>query len=471
MLAAELTLAGVEVVIVEPRANAELDSSRGGGLLSRTIEVLDQRGVAQRFVDAGQIHTMYGFGGVFFDVSDLPTRYSFVLALPQKQFEPMFADWVLRELGAPILRGREVVGFAQDDDGVDVELSDGSSLRADYLVGCDGGRSAVRKLAGIDFVGLAPSTSWMIAEGYMDDPPETGFFYDEVGSHAIRRLDDAGFVGMVLTEREVEHDREPTIDDLRATLVGIYGTDFGLTTTTFVSRFTDMTRQAATYRAGRVLLAGDAAHIHPPQGGQGMGTGMQDAVNLGWKLAQVVKGISPETLLDTYQSERHPVAARVLQNTQAQVLLGRRDERHQSLRATMADVLTMDEPRHHIFAMLAALDLHYDFGEGHHLVGRRMPDLDIHTADGPTRVFALMHSAQPVLLNLGTPGAFDVSPWADRVRMVDATYAGAWELPVIGAVAAPAAVLIRPDGYVAWAGEPTDPALREALTFWFGPPR
>jgi hypothetical protein len=216
-----------------------------------------------------------------------------------------------------------------------------------------------------------------------------------------------------------------------------------------------------------VLLAGDAAHVHPPQGGQGLNTGVQDAVNLGWKLAQVVNKTSPESLLDTYQAERHPVGARVLHNTMAQVALARPDERHQALRDILHEVVSMDEPRRHIAGMISGLDIHYDLGEGHPLLGRRMPDLDLHTADGPTRVFNLLHDARPVLLDLGAPGGFDRTPWADRVRFVDAKYGGPWELPVIGEISAPAAVLIRPDGHVAWTGDLTDPDLPRALTTWF----
>ena len=229
-----------------------------------------------------------------------------------------------------------------------------------------------------------------------------------------------------------------------------------------------MSRQAASYRDGRVLLAGDAAHVHPPQGGQGLNVGVQDAVNLGWKLAQVVNTTSPEHLLDTYHAERHPVGARVLQNTMAQVALSTSDDRHAALRNTMAELLSMDEPRRRIAGMLSGLDVHYDLGDGHPLLGRRMPDLDLQTADGPTRVFNLLHQARPVLLNLGAPGDFDMSPWVDRVRMVDATYDGGWELPILGEVPAPPAVLIRPDGHVAWIGDLTDPYLGRAVEKWFG---
>ena len=232
-----------------------------------------------------------------------------------------------------------------------------------------------------------------------------------------------------------------------------------------------MTRQAASYRAGRVLLAGDAAHVHSPAGGRGLNTGVQDAVNLGWKLAQVVAGTSPESLLDTYHAERHPVGARVLRNTMAQTAIHRGGDRIEALRDTMSELLSMDEPRRHLAGMMSGLDIHYDLGEGHPLLGRRMPDLDLVTADGPLRAFTLLHDARPVLLDLGgVPGALDIAPWADRVRLIEAEYAGVWELPVLGAVTAPAAVLIRPDGHVAWTGDGTDRGLSDALTAWFGPP-
>jgi 3-(3-hydroxy-phenyl)propionate hydroxylase len=230
-----------------------------------------------------------------------------------------------------------------------------------------------------------------------------------------------------------------------------------------------MTRQAATYRAGRVLLAGDAAHVHSPDGAQGLQVGVQDAVNLGWKLAQVVHGTSPESLLDTYHAERHPAAARVLRTTMAHVALRRPDERTEALRATIADHLMGEESRRRLGALMFGLDIHYDLGEGHPLLGRRMPDLDVVTAEGPRRVFELLHDAKPVLLNLGEPGGIDIAPWADRVRLVDADYAGPWELPVLGEVSAPTAVLIRPDGHVGWVGDPAEPDLADALTAWFGP--
>jgi 2-polyprenyl-6-methoxyphenol hydroxylase-like FAD-dependent oxidoreductase len=467
MLAGELALAGIDVVIVERRASQDVDGSRSGGLHSRTIEVLDQRGIADRFLAEGQAMQIQGFVGIPMDISDFPTRHNYGLALWQSDFERILATWV-SELAVPIHREREVTGFAQDDTGVDVELSDGQSLRADYLVGCDGGRSVVRKAAGIDFVGWDATTSWLIAEVEMHEEPQLGMRREGGGIGPVNRVDGGGPFRVVLTEQHLEHTSEPTLRDLREALVVAYGTDYGVHSPTWISRFTDMTRQAASYRHGRVLLAGDAAHVHPPQGGQGLNTGVQDAVNLGWKLAQVVKGTSPDSLLESYHAERHPVGARVLHNTMAQVALSGPDDRHQALRDTMAELLSMDEPRRRIAAMLSGLDIHYDLGEGHPLLGRRVPDLDLHTADGPTRVFNLLHDARPVLLNLGEPGSFDISPWANRVRFVDAKHAGVWELPVLGEIAAPPAVVIRPDGHVAWAGDLTDPELPRALTTWFG---
>ena len=466
MLAAELALADVDVEIVERRSSQEIDGSRSGGLHSRTIEVLDQRGVADRFLGKGKPMQVQWFGGIGLDISDFPTRHNYGLALWQSEFEPILADWV-NELGVPITRQREVRGFAQDDTGVDIEVSDGRSMRAGYLVGCDGGRSVVRRTAGIEFPGCDPSISWVIAEVEMDEEPELGTRREGGG---IGPVDDGARFRVVLTERLVEHSEDPTMNDLREALIGAYGTDFGAHSPTWISRFTDMTRQAASYRERRVLLAGDAAHVHPPQGGQGLNLGVQDAVNLGWKLAQVVKGTSPDSLLDTYQAERHPVGARVLRNTMAQVALTRPDERTQELHKTMAALLQMNEPRKTVAGMISGLDIHYDLGDGHPLLGRRMPDLDLVTADGPLRVFTLLHDARPVLLNLGDPGEFDVGPWATRVKLVDAISLGPWELPVVGQVTAPQAVLIRPDGHVAWVGGFSGPGLLEALTSWFGPP-
>ncbi len=479
MLAGELALAGVDVAIVERRPSQDLPGSRAGGLQSRTIEVLDQRGIADRFLAEGQVAQVAGFAMIRLDISDFPTRHPYGLGLWQKHIERILAGWV-RELKVPVHYGTEVTGFAQDDTGVDVDLSDGQSLRAVYLVGCDGGRSLVRKGAGIEFLGWDPTTSALLAEVEMTEEPELGVRRTPSGTHALGKVEyeikdgvvvykPGGTVGVMLTESQVGTS-EPTLRDLSEGLIAVYGTDYGIHSPTWITRFTDMTRQAAAYRAGRVLLAGDAAHVHSPVGGQGLNTGVQDAVNLGWKLAQMVKGISPDSLLDTYHAERHPVAARVLRNTMAQVALMRPDDRIEALRDSVSELLSMDEPRKRFAAMMSGLDIHYDLGEGHPLVGRRMPDLDLVTANGPLQVFTLLHHARPVLLNLGEAGGFDITPWTDRVQLIDAKYEGAWELPAIGAVTAPIAVLIRPDGYVAWVGDLTQLGLADALTTWFGPP-
>jgi 2-polyprenyl-6-methoxyphenol hydroxylase-like FAD-dependent oxidoreductase len=476
MLAGELALAGVDAAIVERRASQDLTGSRAGGLHSRTIEVLDQRGIADRFLSQGEVAQVAGFSQIRLDISDFPTRHPYGLALWQNHIERILADWVC-ELAVPIYRGSEVTGFAQCPAHVDIELANGRPLRAEYLVGCDGGRSAVRKAAGIEFPGWDPTMSYLIAEVEMapgpDRLPEWGIRHDALGVHALSRLQDGGPIRVMVTEKELGPNSEATLHDLSRALITVYGTDYGIHSPTWISRSTDMARQAETYRDGRVLLAGDAAHVHHPIGGQGLNTGVQDAVNLGWKLAQVINRKSPDSLLDTYHAERHPIGARVLRNTLAQIALLRRptDERIKALRDSVSELLNMDEPRKRFAAMMSGLDVRYDLGEGHPLLGRRMPDLDLATADGPLRVFALLHDARPVLLNLGAPGRIEIAPWTDRVRVVDAKYIGEWQLPALGVVAAPVAVLIRPDGYVAWVGDQAQLGLADALTTWFGPPR
>jgi len=472
-LAGELALAGMDTVILERRAGQELAGSRAGGLHARTIEVFDQRGIADRFLSEGQVAQVAGFSGIALDISDFPSRHPYGLGLWQNHIERILAGWV-DELGVAVRYGSEVTGFSQDDTGVDVQLSEGGTLRADYLVGCDGGRSLIRKAAGIEFAGWDPTTSNLIAEVELGDgeEPELGVRRDARGIHGIGRVEyeirdgeivyaDSGPVRIGVTEDHIGSG-EPTLRDLKEAVAAVYGTDYGIHSPTWISRFTDMTRQATSYHEGRVLLAGDAAHVHAPDGGQGLNIGVQDAVNLGWKLAQVVHGTSPDSLLETYQAERHPIAARVLRNTMAAVALRRADDRTAALRDTMTELLGLDEPRKVFGGVMSGLEIHYGLGEGHPLLGRRMPDLDLVTTDGPVRVFTLLHDARPVLLNLGERGAFD-TPWS-----VDAGYAGEWELPVLGKVAAPVAVLIRPDGYVAWVSDGTDAGLRDALATWFG---
>jgi 3-(3-hydroxy-phenyl)propionate hydroxylase len=471
MLAAELALAKVDVAVVERRADHGLAGSRAGGLNARTVEVLDQRGVADRFLAEGQVHEAMPFGTTTLDTSDFPTRHPYFLGIWQNQIERLMAAWIA-ELRVPTYYGSDVTGFAQDDSGVDVELSDGRTLQARYLVGCDGGRSVIRKAAGIEFPGWDATRSNLIAEVQLNAEPPSGVRHDATGIHGLNRLQDGRTFRVVTTEQEIGPSSEPTLGDLSQALIAVYGTDFGVHDPAWISRFTDMTRQAAAHRVRRVLLAGDAAHVHYPAGGQGLSLGVQDAVNLGWKLAQVVDGTSPERLLDTYHAERHPAVARVLRHTMALGMLQRRDDRMMAVVDLVSELASFDEPRRRLAAIRTGLDVHYDLGEGHPLLGRRMPDLDLVTADGPLRVFQTLHAARPVLLQLGEPGSLDIAPWAGRVRLVDASYAGEWELPVLGAVSAPTAVLVRPDGYVAWVGDRdrTGLGLPEALSTWFGPP-
>jgi len=469
MLGAELALADIDVAIVERRPDHVLVGSRAGGFHSRTIEVLDQRGVADRFLAEGQTAQAAMFGTTVLDMSDFPTRHPYSLGIWQNQIERIMAEWVA-ELPVQVYYSREVTGFAEDETGVGAELSDGEVLRAQYLVGCDGGRSIIRRAAGIEFPGWDPTRSNLIAEVELTEEPPRGIRHDATGVHGLHLLEDGKTYRVIVTEQQLGPSTEPTLGDLSDALILVFGSDFGVHNPTWISRFTDMTRQAADYRAGRVLLAGDAAHIHYPAGGQGLSLGVQDAVNLGWKLAQVVTGISPEDLLDTYHAERHPVGARAIKHTMAQASLQRRDERMVALVDVVSQMSTMDEPRKMLAGIISGLDIHYELGEGHPLLGRRMPDLDLVAAQGPVRVFALLHDAKPVVLNFGEPGGVDITPWAHRVQLIDADYEGTWELPVIGAVSAPCAVLIRPDGYVAWVGDGTDVGLRDALTTWFGAP-
>jgi 3-(3-hydroxy-phenyl)propionate hydroxylase len=376
MLAGELALAGVDVAVVERRPNQELSGPRALGITSRTIEVLDQRGIADRFLSAGQTAQITGFAVTRLDISDFPTRHNYGLALRQKHIERILASWI-SELEVPILYGREITGFVQHAAGVDVALAGGQSLRAQYLVGCDGGRSLIRKAAGIDFPGWEPTTSSILAEVEMTEKPPYGVHRSAAGTHAFGRSEyeikdgkifykDVGPIGVMVTEPNTNATTEPTLRELQELLIAACGTDYGVHSPTWISRFTDMTRQAAQYRSGRVLLAGDAAHVHSPIGGLGLGTGVQDAVNLGWKLAQVIKGTSPDSLLDTYHAERHPVGARVLKTTMAQVALHREDDRTLAARDIVGDLLKMEEPRKHIAGMMSDLDIRYELGEGLH---------------------------------------------------------------------------------------------------------
>jgi 3-(3-hydroxy-phenyl)propionate hydroxylase len=467
MLAGELALAGVDVAVLERRATPDLVGTRARGFHSRTIEIFDQRGIADRFLDQGRTVQALRFADTAIEVANLPTRHPYTLGLSQSHVERILRGWV-EELGVPVHHGRDAVGFAQDGTGVDVHLAEGDPVRTAYLVGADGGRSVVRRAAGIELVGAEATRSYLIAEVQVSEEPPTGLRYDAVGVHGITVGEDGRTAGIVVTEQQVGPATEPTLEDLSTALNAVYGTDFGIHDPVWMSRFTDATRQATAYRHGRVLVAGDAAHVHPPTGGQGIGLGVQDAVNLGWKLAQVVRGVSPESLLDTYQAERHPATARILSNVMTQALLQRADPRTDAVRDTISELLRFEGPRVQLAGLLYGLDVRHELGDGHPLLGRRIPDLDLVTPEGPRRVFELLHEARPVLLNLGDPGAMRIPGWADRVRLVDAAHSGTWELPVVGTVTAPAAVLVRPDGHVAWVGEGTPGGLEDALTTWFG---
>lgn len=480
VLAGELALAGVDVLVLERRETPDLVGTRARGFHARTIELFDQRGIAGRFLDEGTTFQAMSFAGVPLDVAGLPSRHNYTLGLSQGHVEQILRGWVAG-LGVEVRFGVEVREVRQDDTGVDVVRTDGGHVRTAYLVGADGGRSVVRRAVGIEVVGAPATRSHLIGEAEVSDDPVTGLRQDELGIHGINVVDGAT-VGFVVTEREVGPATEPTVEDLSAALVDVYGTDFGVHHPAWLSRFTDATAQATTYRRGRVLIAGDAAHVHPPTGGQGIGLGVQDAVNLGWKLALVAKDVAPQDLLDTYSTERHPATARVLDNVVTQALLQKSDPRTDAIRATFAEVLRSEAPRTRLAGLLSGLDVAYAWGEGagedaaaaagagHPLLGRRVPDLDLVTADGPRRVFELLHAARPVLLDLGEPGVLDATPGLDRVDHVRAETAGDWVLPVVGPVRAPAAVLVRPDGHVAWVGDGDDTGLAAALTRWLGPP-
>ncbi|HKU01255.1 MAG TPA: FAD-dependent monooxygenase [Arthrobacter sp.] len=465
MLAGELRLAGVDAVVLERRESQELAGSRGGGIHSRTIELLDQRGIADRFLAAGKTVQTASFGNTQLDLGGLPTRHPYTLALFQNHIERLLLEWV-QGLGVEIRRGAEVTGVSMDDDGAEVQLAGGGTLRARYVVGADGGRSMVRRSAGINMVGPDATRSSLIAEVKAAGEPGQQGKVDARGIHGLYPL-GGGMVRVVVTEAALGPATEPTLADLREALTEVFGTDFGVHSPTWLSRFTDATRQAEAYRKGRVLLAGDAAHVHAPTGGLGIGLGLQDAVNLGWKLGQVVRGESSEDLLDTYHAERHPAGERALKYTMAQSLFQKADPRQEALRDLLGEVLRVDGAGTPIAALVTGLDVAYHQGPGHPLLGRRMPDLDLATAAGPASVYGLLHTAQPLLLEFSGP-ALGPGARAGHLLHTRATYDAAWQLPVLGTVAAPTAVLVRPDGYVAWVGQGSADGLAEALRLWFG---
>ncbi|WP_327099377.1 rifampin monooxygenase [Nocardia vinacea] len=457
MLAGELRLHGVHVVVLEKDAEPTR-IERSMGLHARSVEVMDQRGLLERFLALGQQYPLGGFfAGIIKPAPDrLDTAHPYTLGIPQTTTDRLLTERAA-EVGAEIRRGCELVGLSQDEDGVAVELADGTRLRSRYLVGCDGGRSTVRKLLGVSFPGEPARKEWLLGEVELTASPETvaavvaearethkGFGVGPIGDGVYRAVAPAAGVAE-------NHTVPPTLDELKQQIREVAGTDFGVHSPRWLSRFGDATRLAERYRVGRVLLAGDAAHIHPPMGGQGLNLGIQDAFNLGWKLAAEVDGWAPEGLLDSYQTERHPVAADVLDNTRAQVELTSLEPGPQAARRLMSELMDFEEVTRYLIEKITAIGIRYDVGEGHELLGRRLRDVGLKRG----RLYSLMHGGRGLLLD--QTGRLSVAGWADRVdHVVDVSE----ELEV-------PAVLLRPDGHVAWVGDDQQDLIG-VLPKWFG---
>ncbi|GAA4623316.1 rifampin monooxygenase [Actinoallomurus vinaceus] len=457
MLAGELRLHGVHVLVLEKDAEPTRQV-RALGLHVRSIEVMDQRGLLERFLAHGRQHPLGGFFAAITKPSPdrLDTTHPYVLGIPQTTTERLLAERAT-ELGAEIRRGCALVGLSQDEDGVTVELADGRRLRSHYLVGCDGGRSTVRKLLGVGFPGEPTRVETLLGEMEVDVPPETlaAVVADVRKTNLMFGLGHFGdgVYRVVVPAEGVAEDRSvpPTLEEFKRQLRVFAGTDFGVHSPRWLSRFGDATRLAERYRVGRVLLAGDAAHVHPPTGGQGLNLGIQDAFNLGWKLAAEVGGRAPEGLLDSYYTERHPVAAAVLDNTRAQMVLMSTDPGPRSVRRLMAELMEFEEVNRYLIEKIIAIGVRYDFGGGHELLGRRMRDVGLKRG----RLYELMHGGRGLLLD--QTGRLSVAGWADRVdHVVDVSD----ELDV-------PAVLLRPDGHVAWVGDDQQDLL-DHLPRWFG---
>ncbi|MFJ3442756.1 rifampin monooxygenase [Streptomyces sp. NPDC086081] len=458
MLAGELRLHGLDVVVLE-RLTEPTGQTRALGLHVRSIEVLDQRGLLERFLRLG---TKYETGGFFAGITKpwpdgLDTAHAYVLGIPQTVTERLLAEHAA-EAGAEIRRGHELTGLSQDDDGVTAELSDGTRLRSRYLVGCDGGRSTVRKLLGVGFPGEPSRVETLLGEMELTAAPEELAAVTERVRRTHFRFGAMptgnGLYRVIVPAAGVAEDRTapPSLEEFRQQLRTFAGTDFGVHSPRWLSRFGDATRLAERYRTGRILLAGDAAHIHPPTGGQGLNLGLQDAFNLGWKLAAQVRGWAPDGLLDSYHAERHPVAAAVLDNTRAQMHLLTPEPGPRAVRGLLAELMEFEEVNRYLIEKVTAVSVRYDFGEGHELLGRRLRDVRLERG----RLYELLHAGRGLLLDR-TGGRLSVTGWEDRVdHVVDA--GGEWDVP---------AVLLRPDGHVAWVGE--DQAdLRTRLSRWFG---
>ncbi|MFF3403233.1 rifampin monooxygenase [Streptomyces sp. NPDC002659] len=459
MLACELRLHGVHVLVLE-KETEPTRYVRALGLHARSVEVMDQRGLLERFLALGK---QYPVGGFFAGIPKpspdrLDTAHPYVLGIPQTTTDRLLTEHAT-EVGVDIRRGCELVGLSQDDHGVSAELADGSQLRSRYLVGCDGGRSTVRKLLGVGFPGEPTRVETLLGEMEVAVPPETvAAVVAEVRKTQLRfgvGPFGEGVYRVVVPAEGVAEDRSvpPTLEEVKQQLRAFAGTDFGVHSPRWLSRFGDATRQAERYRVGRVLLAGDAAHIHPPVGGQGLNLGIQDAFNLGWKLAAEVGGWAPEGLLDSYHTERHPVAADVLDNTRAMMLLMSPEPGPRSVRRLVSELMDFEDVNRYLTEKITAIGVRYDFGEGHELLGRRLRDVKLKQG----RLYELMHGGRGLLLD--QTGRLSVEGWADRVdHVVDVSE----ELDV------PAA-LLRPDGHVAWVGDDQQDLLGR-LPKWFGAP-
>ncbi|SEP50171.1 rifampin monooxygenase [Amycolatopsis saalfeldensis] len=456
MLAAELRLHDVRVLVLE-KETEPVSFVRIVGLHIRSLELMAMRGLLDSLLQHGRKRPAGGFFAAIPKPAppDLDSAHAYLLGIPQPVIVRLLEEHAIQS-GAQVRHGCAVTGFEQDDEGVTVELADGEQLRSRYLVGCDGGRSTVRKLLGVGFPGEPSRAETLMGEMQVGAPQEEiAAKVTEIGKTQQRfwlRPFGNGAYSVVVPAAGISAE-PPTLEDFKQQLRAISGTDFGVHSPRWLSRFGDATRLAERYRVGRVLLAGDAAHIHPPTGGQGLNLGLQDAFNLGWKLAAQIRGWAPETLLDTYQAERHPVAEDVLDNTRAQMELHSTEPGPQAVRRLLTELMDFDEVNRYLIEKITAIDIRYDFGEGPELLGRRLRDIDVK----PGRLYGLLHGGRGLLLD--RTERLTVGDWSDRVdHLADPT--AALDVP---------AVLLRPDGHVAWIGDDQQ-SLDDHLSRWFGTP-
>jgi 2-polyprenyl-6-methoxyphenol hydroxylase-like FAD-dependent oxidoreductase len=462
MLAGELGMRGIDTAVYE-KLPTPTGQSRALGLHVRTVEMLDQRGLLPRFEGTGRRGKLVGhFGGLFslrFDRLD--TSHPYALSTPQAVTERILAEWAT-DLGVPIHRGKELTALSQNADSVTAEFADGTATTARYLVGCDGGRSATRKLAGIDFPGEPSKRDAFLADVELTEEAPTGFQVTETGLFG-HYLVDGDVHRVIVSAADVAEDRDvppPTLAEVAERARLVIGSDFGMHSPRWLSRSGTASRLAASYRDGRVLLAGDAAHIHTPAGGQGLNLGLQDAFNLGWKLAAEVQCWAPDSLLDSYHRERHAIGASVLANTRAQAMLMDPDPAMDPLREVMRDLGSYDQVNDHFTEMVSGLGVRYDVGGANPVLGRRMRDVRLKTATGDTTLYELARPGRGILLDLGDSAIAEAArPWVHRV---DAVTARTDQVAESG-------LLLRPDGHVVWVGEEAAGAVA-VLRAWFGRP-